>query len=81
MSNQLFEYAKNRFVNPSKITAVSVYSKQSQEVDDNGQYVIAYRVAIELDVKDATKATVYSDAYPDEISARNFALKVPVGQD
>lgn len=78
MSNQLFEYAKNRFVNPAKIIGVSIYSKQSQSPDNQGNYPLTYRVAIDLDVKEVSKATVYSDGYPTEAEAKEFLVKVPV---
>lgn len=78
MSNVLFEYAKNRFVNPAKIIGVSVYTKQASTPNEMGEYVHVYRVAIDLDVKEATKGTVYSDAYETEQAAIAFLKTVPV---
>lgn len=75
---QLFEYAKNRFINPGKIIGTSIYHKQGQEPDEGGNYPIVYRVAIDLDVKDAPKATVYSDAYESEQGAKAFMLTIPI---
>lgn len=78
MSKQLFEYAKNRFVNPTKIISMSIYSKQAETPNERGEYTVIYRVAIDLDVKEAPKSTVYSDAYETEELAKQFLLSIPV---
>jgi len=77
----MFEYAKGRFVNPSKISNCSIYTKQGDTPDEQGNYPITHRVAIDLDVKDATKATVYSDAYTNDSEARRFVGTIPISED
>lgn len=79
MPEQMFEYAKNRFVNPKKIIGVSIYQKQGQDVDQDGNYPVVYRVAIDLDVKDSPKGTVYSDPYTSESEAKKFLVTIPIG--
>lgn len=77
----MFQYAKNRFVNPKKIVSVSIYSKQSKDVDESGNYPVVHRVAIDLDVKEVTKSVVYSDAYATEQEAAKFLSTIPVSED
>lgn len=78
MENEKFEYAKNRFCNPKKIIEVSVYSKQSQSPDSEGQYPAAWRVALTIDVQNKDKGTLYSDAFETERQAVDFAKSVPI---
>lgn len=74
----LFQYAKNRFINPEKIIGASIYSKQTETPNDEGKYPVILRVAIDLDVKEAPKATVYSDPFNSEEEAKNFLLTIPM---
>lgn len=78
MSEQNFQYAKGRYVNPKRIVEVSVYSKQATSPDNEGNYPTTWRVAISLDVKEAEKSTVYSDPFATETDANNFAQKIPL---
>lgn len=67
MSDQLFQYAQNKFVNPKRIIAANAYQKED-----------VLRVAIDLDVSDAAKSTVYSDPFKTVEECNQFLQKIPV---
>lgn len=77
MSKMNFEYAKNRFVNPKKIVDASIYSKQAQAPDANGNYPVTIRVALSIDTENKDKGTIYSDAFETETAARAFIQNIP----
>jgi len=68
MENKMFKYANGRYINPTKILTANVYQK-----DDK------YRVAIDIDVKEASKNVVYSDTFETAQAAESFIIGMPVG--
>jgi uncharacterized membrane protein affecting hemolysin expression len=77
MSKMNFEYAKNRFVNPKKIVDASIYTKQAQAPDAQGNYHVTVRVALSIDTENKDKGTVYSDPFATETAAREFIQNIP----
>jgi hypothetical protein len=78
MSEQSFEYARGRFINPSRIIEVSVYKKDVPGKENPSAYETVYRIALTLDVQQADKSVVYSDAYASEADALAYARAVPL---
>jgi hypothetical protein len=61
MSKKMLCYSPGRYVDSSKIIGANVYKK-----DGN------VRVAIDLDVKEASRSVVYTATFPDEADAVAF---------
>lgn len=74
----MFEYAKGRFVNPAKIVSANIYRKADGGTDNEGKPTEIIRVAIKLDVNEATKSEVYSDPFANEVLAAAFVKSLPL---
>lgn len=62
----MFEYSTGRFVNPARIIGASIYTKEDK-----------IRVAIDLDVAEASKKSVFSDQMASVDEARTFIRTIP----
>jgi len=62
----MFEYSTGRFVNPARIIGASIYTKEDK-----------MRVAIDLDVAEASKKSVFSDVMLSTDQARSFIKTIP----
>lgn len=63
----MFEYAQGRFVNLQRVICANVYNK------DN-----TLRVAIDLDVSESSRSTVYTAPFDSHDSAVNWIKAMPV---
>lgn len=63
----MFEYQKDRFVDPKKIIAANIYSK------DN-----AIRVALDIDTVVSDKSCLYAGPFDNIEKAKTFIGSIPV---
>jgi hypothetical protein len=64
--SRFFKYAVGRFVDPAKVVGASIYNKDNQ-----------IKVAIDLDVQNVEKATVFSGPFQTVEEAERFILTIP----
>ena len=79
MADQMFQYARGRYVNPHKILTANIYSKDSPNGESPSNDGKVLRIAIDLDAVETSKSVVYSDPMPGWAEAEAFILNIPVG--